>query len=187
MKISNFLKTDFFGIIFTFVDYFTLNSDNDKEIWSLGLCWSLLAFIGLFGLYGLGWFFKAKNGLWWYKLSTIDLFPTIKCQNQLPNEIGHFETLCLESNGNLLGVSWVSTGSLMGVLWESAGSLLGVHWTHKIISPKSSPSALLQLSIIWILQKLSIFFYLYLWVFTMHICWLVTSVSFWHLEMRPPN
>mgnify|MGYP007048739356 CR=1 FL=1 len=94
MKISNFSKTHSFGIIFTFVDDFTLNSDNNKEIWSLGLCWPLLAFIGLFGLYGLGWFFKAKNGLCWYKLSTIDLFPTIRCQNQLPNEFQPSESLC---------------------------------------------------------------------------------------------
>ena len=64
-KIFNFLKTYFSGIIFTCVDDFTLNNDNNKEIWSFGLCWPLLAFIGLFGLYGLGWFFKAKNGLCW--------------------------------------------------------------------------------------------------------------------------
>ena len=32
MKISNFFKTHFFSIVFTFVDDFTLNSDNDKEI-----------------------------------------------------------------------------------------------------------------------------------------------------------
>ena len=32
MKISDFLKTHFFIIIFTFIDDFTLNSDNNKEI-----------------------------------------------------------------------------------------------------------------------------------------------------------
>jgi hypothetical protein len=32
MKISDFLKTHFFSIIFTFIDDFTLNSDNNKEI-----------------------------------------------------------------------------------------------------------------------------------------------------------
>ena len=53
----NFLKTPIFSILFTFVDNFTLNSDNNKEIWRFGLCWLLLAFIGLFGFYGLGWFF----------------------------------------------------------------------------------------------------------------------------------
>ena len=93
MKISNFFKTHFFSIVLTFVDDFTLNSDNNKEIWSFGLCWPLLAFIGLFGLCGLGWFFKAKTGLCWWKLSTIDLFPTIRCQNQSPNEMGHFESV----------------------------------------------------------------------------------------------
>ena len=32
MKISDFLKTHFFIIIFTFIDDFALNSDNNKEI-----------------------------------------------------------------------------------------------------------------------------------------------------------
>ena len=32
MKIFNFLKTHFFSIVLTFVDDFTLNSDNNKEI-----------------------------------------------------------------------------------------------------------------------------------------------------------
>ena len=32
MKISDFLKTHFFIIIFTCIDDFTLNSDNNKEI-----------------------------------------------------------------------------------------------------------------------------------------------------------
>ena len=32
MKISNFFKTHFFSIALTFVDDFTLNSDNNKEI-----------------------------------------------------------------------------------------------------------------------------------------------------------
>ena len=31
MKISNFLKAHFFSIVLTFVDDFTLNSDNNKE------------------------------------------------------------------------------------------------------------------------------------------------------------
>jgi hypothetical protein len=31
MKISEFLKTHFSSIIFTFIDDFTLNSDNNKE------------------------------------------------------------------------------------------------------------------------------------------------------------
>ena len=47
MKISDFLKTHFFSIIFTFIDDFTLNSDNNKEIEVLdfaGLCWPSLAF-----------------------------------------------------------------------------------------------------------------------------------------------
>ena len=61
--------------------------------WSFGLWWPFLAFMGLFGLCGLGWFFKAETGLCWWKLSTIDLFSTIRCQNQSPNEIGHFESV----------------------------------------------------------------------------------------------
>ena len=32
MKISDFLKTHFFSIIFTSIDDFTLNNDNNKEI-----------------------------------------------------------------------------------------------------------------------------------------------------------
>jgi uncharacterized protein (DUF1499 family) len=32
MKISNFLKTHFFSIVLKFVDDFTLNSDNNKEV-----------------------------------------------------------------------------------------------------------------------------------------------------------
>ena len=62
---------------------------------SFGLWWPFLAFIGLFGLCGLGWFFKAETGLCWWKLSTIDLFSTIRCQNQSPNEIRHFESVWL--------------------------------------------------------------------------------------------
>ena len=43
MKISDFLKTHSFSIIFTFIDDFTLNSDNNKE--SFGLCWPLWPWI----------------------------------------------------------------------------------------------------------------------------------------------
>jgi hypothetical protein len=50
MKISNLLKTHLFSIIFTFVDEFTLNSDNNKEIWSFGLCWPSLAFLAFMTL-----------------------------------------------------------------------------------------------------------------------------------------
>ena len=32
MKVSDFLKTHSFIIIFTFIDDFTLNNDNNKEI-----------------------------------------------------------------------------------------------------------------------------------------------------------
>ena len=48
MKISDSLKTHFFSIILTFIDDFTLNSDNYKRNLKFGLCWPLLAFIGLF-------------------------------------------------------------------------------------------------------------------------------------------
>ena len=44
MKISDFLKTHCFSIIFTFIDDFTLNSDNNKLILKF---WTLLAFVGL--------------------------------------------------------------------------------------------------------------------------------------------
>ena len=36
MKVFKFWKTHFSGIIFTVVDDFTLNSDENKEIWSFG-------------------------------------------------------------------------------------------------------------------------------------------------------
>ena len=65
MKISNFFKTPFFSITLTFIDDYTLTIDDIKEFWSFGLCWPLLAFIGLFGLCGLGWIFKEKTGLFW--------------------------------------------------------------------------------------------------------------------------
>ena len=50
MKISNFLKTHFFSIVLTFVDDFTLNSDNNKfekfeVLGYAGLCWHSLAFL----------------------------------------------------------------------------------------------------------------------------------------------
>ena len=44
MKISDFLKTHFFRIIFSFIDGFTLNSDNNKKFMKF---WTLLAFVGL--------------------------------------------------------------------------------------------------------------------------------------------
>ena len=37
------ISNTFFSIIFTHVDDFTLNSDNNKEIWNFG--WPLLAFL----------------------------------------------------------------------------------------------------------------------------------------------
>ena len=54
MKISNFGKTPFFSITLTFIDDYTMNIDDIKYFWSYGLCWPFLAFIGLFGLCGLG-------------------------------------------------------------------------------------------------------------------------------------
>ena len=53
MKIFNFLKTHFSGIIFTFVDDFTLNSDKNKDFEVLGyagLCWPSLAFLAFMAL-----------------------------------------------------------------------------------------------------------------------------------------
>ena len=40
-------ENTFFSIILTLIDDFTLNSDNNIEIWSFGLCWPFLAFIDL--------------------------------------------------------------------------------------------------------------------------------------------
>ena len=47
MKISDLKKTHFFSIILTFIDDFTLNSDNYKGNLKF---WTLLAFVGLCGL-----------------------------------------------------------------------------------------------------------------------------------------
>ena len=52
MKISDLKKKHFFSIIFTFIDDFTLNSDNNKKKnWTLlafvGLHWPFLAFVAL--------------------------------------------------------------------------------------------------------------------------------------------
>ena len=52
MEISDFIKTHFFSIIFSFINDFTLNSDNNKEkFWTLlafvGLHWPFLAFVAL--------------------------------------------------------------------------------------------------------------------------------------------
>ena len=45
-----FFKNTVFSIVLTFVDDFTLKSDNNKEIWSFGLCWPLLAFLAFMAL-----------------------------------------------------------------------------------------------------------------------------------------
>ena len=42
-------------------------------------------------------FLKQKLAFADKKLSTIDLFPTIRCQNQFPKVIGHSKSLCGES------------------------------------------------------------------------------------------
>ena len=54
MKISDFLKTIFLNIIFTFIDDFTLNSEykqRNLKFWTLlafvGLHWPSLAFVAL--------------------------------------------------------------------------------------------------------------------------------------------
>jgi hypothetical protein len=52
-----------------------------------GLCWPSLAFVALDDL------FKQKLAFVGKKISTIDLFPTIRCQNQLPNKIQQSEKL----------------------------------------------------------------------------------------------
>jgi hypothetical protein len=57
-----------------------------------GLCWPSLAFLAFVAL---DEFFKQKLAFADKKLSTIDLFPTIRCQNQFPNKIGPFESLCI--------------------------------------------------------------------------------------------
>ena len=64
MKISDFLKTIFLNIIFTFIDDFTLNSEykqRNLKFWTLlafvGLCWPSLAFLAFVAL---DEFFKQK-------------------------------------------------------------------------------------------------------------------------------
>ena len=61
VKIFNFLKTYFFGIIFTFIDDFPLNSDNNIKKFEVldfaGLCWPSLAFLAFVALDN---FFKQK-------------------------------------------------------------------------------------------------------------------------------
>ena len=98
-KFTIFEKQLFHSNTFLFIYDFRWNILNFLKVWPFmafyGLLWPFMAFIGLFGLCGLGWFFKAKNGLCWWKLNTTDLFPTIRCQNQSPNEIGHFESVWL--------------------------------------------------------------------------------------------
>ena len=47
VKIS---KPLLFSIIFTFIDDFKLNSDNNEEIWGYGACWPSLAFLAFVGL-----------------------------------------------------------------------------------------------------------------------------------------
>ena len=48
MKILDFLKTNFFSMIFTFIYDLLLNSDN-KEIWRFGLCWPLWPWLNFIG------------------------------------------------------------------------------------------------------------------------------------------
>jgi hypothetical protein len=58
MKISDSLKTHFFSIILTFIDDFTLNSNNYKgNLDFAGLCWPSLAFLAFVALDN---FFKQK-------------------------------------------------------------------------------------------------------------------------------
>ena len=74
-KISNFLKTPVFSITLTFINDYVLNVDDIKEFWSFGLCWSLLAFIAFLDFAT----FQAKSGIFWQKLSIIDLYASIRC------------------------------------------------------------------------------------------------------------
>ena len=64
-KFPIFEKQLFHSIKFPFIHDFTWNIDEINDFWRSGLWWPFLAFIGLFGLCGLGWFFKAKTGLCW--------------------------------------------------------------------------------------------------------------------------
>ena len=73
-------------------------------------------------------------------------------QNSSPYELSKLSAHSLE------GVSWESTGNLLGVCWESAGSPLGVCWESAEFIKWSLQKALHELTIIWILQKLFIFF-----------------------------
>ena len=78
-KISNFLKTPVFSITLTFINDYVLNVDDIKEFWSFGLCWSLLAFIAFLDFATLDESIQAKSGIFWQKLSIIDLYATIRC------------------------------------------------------------------------------------------------------------
>ena len=92
-KFPIFEKQLFRSIKFPFIHDFTWNIDEINDFLKGGLWWPFLAFIGLFGLFGLGWIFQAKTSLWWWKLSKIELFSIIKCQNQIPNQNRRFIAL----------------------------------------------------------------------------------------------
>ena len=88
----------------------------------VGLCWPSLAFLAFLALDD---FFKQKLAFVDKKLSTIDLFPTIRCQNQLPNEIGHFETLCSIENVVANFILFVGVISL-SILIQNQLSVIGI-------------------------------------------------------------
>ena len=101
-KLSIFEKQLFLSITFPFIDDFTLIIDEINDFWKF---WPLMTFFGLHWPLWPLWpwmIFKAKTGLCWWKLSTIDLFSTIRCQNQSPNEIGHFESVWHSSKVDFL-------------------------------------------------------------------------------------
>ena len=93
-KFSIFEKQLFLSITFSFIDDFTLNIDEINDFLKF---WPLMTFFGLHWPFWPLWpwmiFFSSKNWPLLIKLSTIDLFPTIRCQNQFPNEIQQSEPL----------------------------------------------------------------------------------------------
>ena len=111
-KLPIFEKQIFLSITFPLIIDLTWNIDEINDFLKGSLWWPFLAFIVLCGL---GWIFKAKSGLCRWKLSTIDLFPTFRCQKQSPNEIGHFESLCERKHYSEFQVKFVKTNNVRGM------------------------------------------------------------------------
>ena len=62
LKFFFFIRINFFHDTLALIDCFALNIDRIIGFWNFGLFWHLLACFGLYVLFGLSWFFKAKIG-----------------------------------------------------------------------------------------------------------------------------